>query len=792
MTIPGAQARLAQIVEALARLEEQKTALLNERSALLQQSMAHQAQYFSQSETPEAKVALFKQYFRGREDVYPFRWESKQGKAGYSPSCANEWQAGICNKPKTACSECAHQAFHRFDDSAINAHLRGQRTIGIYPLTAQNECYLLAFDFDKTDWFEAISALRNVCESLSIGYLVERSRSGQGGHLWLFFEKATEAKSSRQLGTALLNLTMDTYPALNFDCFDRMFPNQDVLPSGGMGNLIALPLQKQPRLSGNACFIDTDGGVVEDQWQALAATGKLSTDTIRQLLERLADYVDVEPQVAELKPWEKSTTLNTPKIDDCPATIDIVVADKLYIAIAVLPNKLVATLKKLAVFANPEFFKRQAMRFSTIGVPRYLCAAHIESGYLHLPRGLKGQVEALLEQQACTIRYQDKRYAGQRLPALHFEGTLRSQQAKALKALLENEHGLVIANTGFGKTVVALALIAKRAVNTLVLVHNKALAEQWIERCKIFLKDAEMGSLLGGKDKLNGRIDVATYQSLISRNGIDIHDKVDSYGQIIVDECHHIPASNYETLLKNVAPQFLVGFTATPKRQDGLEKLMYFQLGAVLFESKPASLTFSQTAYCCDTQIAFPATWVDGSEPVKITQLYQYLQDNASRNQLITRSIAQAIEAKRQCLVLSERKEHIAILSEQLNTQGINTIELHGGVSTKIRKQRIELIQKGLPERTVIIATGKYVGEGFDLPYLDTLFLALPISWKGIVAQYAGRIQRHHPNKTEVTVHDYVDDFPMLQRMWKKRANGYKAVGYSVKKIGSGTTNKLL
>ena len=301
-----------------------------------------------------------------------------------------------------------------------------------------------------------------------------------------------------------------------------------------------------------------------------------------------------------------------------------------------------------------------------------------------------------------------------------------------------------------------------------------------------------MGSLLGGKDKLNGRIDVATYQSLISRNGIDIHDKVDSYGQIIVDECHHIPASNYETLLKNVAPQFLVGFTATPKRQDGLEKLMYFQLGAVLFESKPASLTFSQTAYGCDTQIAFPATWVDGSEPVKITQLYQYLQDNASRNQLITRSIAQAIEAKRQCLVLSERKEHIAILSEQLNTQGINTIELHGGVSTKIRKQRIELIQKGLPERTVIIATGKYVGEGFDLPYLDTLFLALPISWKGIVAQYAGRIQRHHPNKTEVTVHDYVDDFPMLQRMWKKRANGYKAVGYSVKKIGSGTTNKLL
>lgn len=772
--------RLANIKAELEEIETRKAALLEESRLLTQQLTAEQAHYFNQYADPRAKLALFQNYFRGRNNIYPFRWESKKGKSGYSPSCANEWKTGVCNKPKIACSECHHQAFHPLDENAINAHLRGQRTIGIYPLTEQNQCYFLAFDFDKADWFEAITALRQVCDSLHIPNLVEKSRSGHGGHLWLFFDTATNAKTARQLGTALLNLTMDNYPTLNFDCFDRMFPNQDELPEGGFGNLIALPLQKQPRILGNASFIDKNGEVIGDQWQALASTVKITADVMLTLLERLKEYITIEPQELDSKPWEKQSPSISTKIQNCPDSIEIILADKLYIATDPLPSQLIASLKKLAVFGNPEFFKRQAMRFSTIGVPRYLSAAHIESGYLQLPRGLQSQVENLLDKQECSVSYQDKRQNGQSLSEVKFTGVLRAQQTKALKALLANEKGLVIANTGFGKTVVALALAAKRGVNTLVLVHNKALAEQWIERCKIFLNEFQMGSLLGGKDKLTGLLDVATYQSLICRNGVDINDKVYQYGQIIVDECHHIPASNYETLLKNVLPKYILGFTATPKRQDGLEKLMYFQLGDVLFESKPDSVKFSQMAYRCDTGTSFPKTWLDGSETIKITQVYQYLQDNEERSFLIANQISEAVQMDRKCLVLSERKEHISILSKLLKAKSISAIELHGGVTAKIRKQRIADMQAGLPNKTVVIATGKYVGEGFDLPYLDSLFLALPISWKGTVAQYAGRIQRHHPSKSEVTVYDFVDDLPMLQRMWKKRANGYKAVGYTV------------
>ncbi|MBE0350908.1 DEAD/DEAH box helicase [Pseudoalteromonas lipolytica] len=784
--------RLANIKAKLEEIETHKAALLEESRLLTQQLTAEQAHYFNQYADPRAKVALFQNYFRGRNNIYPFRWESKQGKSGYSPSCANEWKAGVCNKPKIACSECHHQAFHPLDENAINAHLRGQRTIGIYPLTEKNQCYFLAFDFDKADWFNAITALRQVCDSLHIPNLVEKSRSGHGGHLWLFFNAATNAKTARQLGTALLNLTMDNYPTLNFDCFDRMFPNQDELPEGGFGNLIALPLQKQPRMLGNASFIDKNGEVIGDQWQALASTAKITADVMLTLLERLKEYITIEPPELDSKPWEKQSPSISTKIQNCPDSIEIIQADKLYIATDPLPNQLIASLKKLAVFGNPEFFKRQAMRFSTIGVPRYLCAAHIESGYLQLPRGLQSQVENLLDKRECSVSYQDKRQNGQPLSEVKFTGVLRAQQAKALKALMANETGLVIANTGFGKTVVALALAAKREVNTLVLVHNKALAEQWIERCKIFLNEFQMGSLLGGKDKLTGLLDVATYQSLIGRNGVDINEKVYQYGQIIVDECHHIPALNYETLIKNVLPKYILGFTATPKRQDGLEKLMYFQLGDVLFESKPDSVQFSQTTYRCDTGTSFPKTWLDGSEAIKITQVYQYLQDHEARSLLIANQISEAVQMDRKCLVLSERKEHISILSKLLQAKGISAIELHGGVTAKIRKQRIADMQAGLPNKTVVIATGKYVGEGFDLPYLDALFLALPVSWKGTVAQYAGRIQRHHPGKSEVTVYDFVDDLPMLQRMWKKRANGYKAVDYTVLEKNQETNKKLI
>ena len=305
----------------------------------------------------------------------------------------------------------------------------------------------------------------------------------------------------------------------------------------------------------------------------------------------------------------------------------------------------------------------------------------------------------------------------------------------------------------------------------------------------MFLTNVEVGSLLGGKDKLSYQVDVATYQSLVSRNGLDIKPAIEKYGQIIIDECHHLPASNYEALIKSTNALYIHGLTATPKRQDGLEKLMHFQLGGVVFKATTSTHKFEQHVKVINTRISFPKSWDDPEQKPHISEVYKYLMLNQQRNQLIIKAVIESVKNKRIVMVLTERKEHITILSEMLTSEGVNVIELHGSISAKQRQQRIEKLQQHNPNadtsendsnnQFVILATGKYVGEGFDLPYLDTLFITLPIAWKGILAQYAGRIQREWSAKKVIQVYDFVDDYITLKRMWAKREKGYKALGYS-------------
>jgi len=773
--------KLAKIDARLQLINEERLALLNERQGLITQHEAELAQNFNLHASPESKIDLFLSYFKGRNDVYPFRWESKNGKSGYSPACWNEWQPKVCNKPKISCTDCKNQNFKVPDHKAIYGHLKGIKTVGIYPLLSDNSTYLLAADFDKEDWLEAVSAFATTCESLNVPYLLERSRSGDGGHIWIFFSEAVTASDARRLGNGLLRKTMELYPLLSFDCFDRLFPNQDIMPEGGFGNLIALPLQLEPRKYNNSVFINSEGVPYNDQWSILAATRKVTKAQLQLYLEQLNAYVEIAPDCIENnEPWKKFNENDSIKINDCPQRVILTLADQLYVPIANLPGKLTSKLKHCAVFSNPEFYKRQALRLSTIGTSRYICAAHIENSYLILPRGCLAEIINIMSEQAIEIEYCDKRFLGSKLERIKFTGKLKSQQKKAVDALFEQSNGVFVASTGFGKTVTGLALIAKRKVSTLILVHNRQLAEQWLERIKVFLANVEVGSLLGGKDKLTYEVDVATYQSLVSRNGIDIKPAIEKYGQILIDECHHLPASNYECLIKSVNAKYIHGFTATPKRQDGLEKLMHFQIGSVVYKAAATASSFEQYVKVVNTNTCFPPEWLIPETKPHISQVYKHLVCNKTRNEMIVNGIKQSVNNGRSVMVLTERKEHIKLLAEMMTNRGIQVVELHGGISAKQRQERIAFLSKkpSQEEPVVILATGKYVGEGFDLPHLDTLFITLPIAWKGILAQYAGRIQREWSNKKVIQVYDFIDDFPTLKRMWKKRESGYKALGY--------------
>lgn len=781
--------QLSQIDDRLTALEQEKAELLAKRHQLIESREKVFAASFNRFASEEAKVALFLSYFKGRPDVYPKRWTNREGKSGYSPHCANFWVGGVCLKRDAVpgkCKDCNHQAHVPYDEATIYSHLRGEIVAGIYPLLPDNKTHLLAFDFDKEDWFATVVALCGACDSFNIPYLVERSRSGNGGHVWLFFEEAIEASMVRKLGMGLLNKAMELYPELSFECFDRIFPNQDIMPQGGFGNLIALPLQKEARMLGNSSFIHPDGIRCADQWAKLASTARLSLDFVDELISKLdVDFgVASEPAEKGLKPWEHNAASRSKGLDDkiegCPAEIIITLADQIYIPIDQLPGKLTSTLKHLAVFSNPEFYKKQALGFSTNGISKLVWSSHIEGNFLHLPRGVFAAVKTLIEQQEIAMTIQDNRESGDKLVGIKFTGKLKSEQSKAVNTLKEDFNGVLEAATGFGKTVVALALIAKRKVSTLILVHNKNLAEQWQQRAAVFLTGVNVGFLFGGKNKLSGEVDIATYQSLVGKHDKEINPAFYNYGQIIVDECHHLSAATYTHLLNSTEATYIHGITATPKRADGLEKLMHYQLGPVVYKAKSAAKSFEQVAIIKDTATSFDSAWSDPATKPHISEVYKHLYTDQNRNQLICSDICEAVQADHSVMVLTERKEHITLLAELLGEQNIEVVELHGSIAAKKRKERIEYIQTNEGKRFVILATGKYVGEGFDLPYLDTLFITLPIAWRGILAQYAGRIQREWSSKKQIRVFDYVDELPMLKRMWAKREKGYKALGYSL------------
>jgi superfamily II DNA or RNA helicase len=799
--------KLDQLRQELADIESRRQRIMQEITRFESDSTTfcgtntETANGFCNASATKDKIKLFRSLFRGREDVYPRRFESmKTGKSGYQPSCKNEWVGGVCEKPKVKCSNCNHREYLPVTDNVIEWHLRGNNpqgygnkdfTMGIYPMLIDEKCLFLAADFDKSTWQKDIHAYAKTCAEMNIPISIERSRSGNGGHAWMFFDEPIPCMKARAIASYILTETMEHRPELGLDSYDRFFPNQDTLPQGGFGNLIALPLQKKPRESGNSIFLDENFEPYSDQWQYLSRIIKIERDQVETLFKNAfgkGRIIGLRIPITEEddKPWEvpPSGKNKSQIVGPFPKSIEIVLANQIFISKDDLSPSLRNALIRLAAFQNPEFYQKQAMRMPTYNTPRVICCAEDFSKHIALPRGCLDDVAELLKELNIQVIIQDKQFSGETVD-MKFNGQLYPEQKKAAKALLEHDNGILAATTAFGKTVIAAHIMAKRQVNTLVLVHRRQLQEQWKARLEQFLNiDTEkIGQIGAGKRKLTGKIDIAIIQSLSKKGKVD--DIVSNYGHLIIDECHHISAPSFEAIARQFKGKYITGLSATVTRKDGHHPIIYMNCGPVRYrvcaKSQAEKRAFNHRLIVRNTSFELPQD-LQVKDKVTISDLYAALTHHIPRNAMIVEDVMEAICNGRFPALLTERREHLEYFRERFEDRIDNLIVFQGGMGKKqlaTAQEKLDNLSEG--KSSLILATGRYLGEGFDQPRLDTLFLALPVSWKGTIAQYAGRLHRDHHSKSEVVIYDYADmNVPMLSKMYHRRLRGYKAIGYNV------------
>jgi superfamily II DNA or RNA helicase/very-short-patch-repair endonuclease len=750
--------------------------------------------------TPETKISLFRSLFRGREEVYPRRFESrKTGRAGYQPACGNEWVRGICEKPRIKCSDCPHQRWLPVTDEVIRWHLSGEDdrhqpfVMGVYPMLVDEKCWFLAADLDRADWRQDALAFIETCTARGIPAALERSRSGNGGHVWIFFEDPVAATLARKLGAHLLTETMERRPEIGFDSYDRFFPNQDTLPKGGFGNLIALPLQKTAREQGNSVFVDNTLTPWPDQWEFLSSQPRMPAAQVESIVQEATAQGRItgvrsahSDDIDSLEPWNLTPSRRRAiaLTGVMPERIPLVLGDALYIPKAELPPSLRNALLRLAAFQNPEFYKARAMRLTTHDKPRIISCAEDHPEHIALPRGCLEEAAELLRAAGTEAILQDERCQGTPLP-LTFQGTLRGDQHAAAAAMLPHDTGVLAATTAFGKTVLGAWLIARRSVNTLILVHRQQLLEQWIERLSEFLglKPKDIGRLGGGKKKLTGNLDVALIQSLVKKG--EVLDLVADYGHLIVDECHHLSAHSFELVARRAKARYVTGLSATVARKDGHHPIIFMQCGPVRHRvdarAQAAARPSAHEVLVRSTRF-LPEGNADEDQRREYQRLCDTMVHSEIRNRMICDDVLAAISAGRTPVILTERTSHLEIFATALRPHVADVITLQGGMGRKLLTaalNQLAAVPAGAPR--VLLATGRFLGEGFDDPRLDTLFLTMPVSWRGTIAQYAGRLHRLHDGKRLVQIYDDADlEVPMLSRMFDRRCQGYEAIGYTM------------
>ena len=821
MSSDPTSAKFSELQKTIAELETRLAALDSERAEVSFELDALQSRLCQEIEAAESrlavpdapvthnssadeKIALIRSLFRGRDDVYARRWESqKTGKSGYQPACQNEWMSGLCDKRRVKCADCPNREFLPLTDTVIRNHVAGSEqggannsrgfVIGIYPMLGDETCWFLATDFDKATWQEDAAAFMETCALYSVPAGLERSRSGNGGHVWVFFAESIPASLARQLGAFLVTDTMKRRPEIGFDSYDRFFPNQDTLPGGGFGSLIALPFQGAVRKQGNTLFLDDRFVPYRDQWAFLSSLEPMSRSQIVSIVERaqrsgqivgvrmvVTDEYDDEPWA--IPPSRKFSEL--PIQGPLPDSVKLVLGNQVYVEKEQLPAELRNRLIRLAAFQNPEFYKAQAMRLPTFGKPRIISCAEDFAKHIGLPRGCLDEISELMRCQGIKVELQDERCSGAPIQ-VEFQGELTPEQTKAASALMSHDTGVLAAGTAFGKTIVAINMIARRKVNTLVLVHRRQLLDQWVARLSAFLDidPKRIGTIGGGKRRPTGIIDVALLQSLY-RKGI-VADVVADYGHMVVDECHHISASSFERVARACKARYVLGLSATPARKDGHHPIIFMQCGPIRYRdsarAQAAQRPFEHKLIVRRTDFVLPPE-LSAQERPPIQDVYSAIIADSRRNNMILDDVIIAVEQGRSPIVITERKEHLESLANELGKALRNVIVLKGGMGARQRGAvYAELAAIPDTEERVILATGRYLGEGFDDARLDTLFLTMPISWKGTIAQYAGRLHRLHSGKNEVRVYDYADlDVPILARMHGKRLKGYQAIGYTL------------
>ena len=755
----------------------------------------------------QEKVDLFRRLFKGREDVFARRWYSRtSGKSGYQPVCENEWNPQLCDKKSLKCSDCPNRKFSPLKYDDYFRHLSGKDeygrdVIGIYVILEDNTCNFLCADFDDKNcehgYKNDVLAYVSVCDEWNIPYSIERSRSGLGAHVWIFFENPVAAAKARKLGNTILTEAMNRDGRISFKSYDRFFPNQDYLLEGGFGNLVALPLQGKSRKKGNSVFVDKNFDEHPDQWDYLLHVNTFSEKGLEELLDTHSNTSPMGEfsKTNESEPWKVPIADKIKKEDFC-GCINIIRSNQLYFHLKELTPKVLNHLKRIASFKNPEFYSRQALRFSTHSTPRIISCADINDEYLALPRGCEDAIHDFLRENNVECLWTDETNHGCHISTT-FNGGLRDEQAEAVEALSSERTGILSATTAFGKTVAAIGLIAKLQVNTLVLVHTKALLDQWKNELEKFLtidftpeetnqnrgrkkKSSPIGTLCSSGDSLHGLVDVVIMQSCF--NNKEVKSFVRNYGMVIVDECHHVSAVSFEQILKNVIANHVYGLTATPIRKDGQQPIIFMQCGPVRYTADAKYQMKSQTFQRLLVLRFTSFRMIDEHNPA-YTKVMPLLSKDQYRNEVIINDVRAVLEAKRSPIILTSLTEHVNILADMLRPYCKNVVTLIGSASTKEKRQNMERLNS-IPaeEPFVIVATGKYVGEGFDYPRLDTLFMALPVSWKGIVAQYAGRLHREYNGKNEVEIYDYIDiHIPVCESMYRKRMKGYAAIGYSIK-----------
>lgn len=719
---------------------------------------------------PATKVAFFRAMFACRQDVYATRWENaRTGRAGWVPAVPGGWRKG---------SGASRPQYLPLTDKILAAHLSGELHVGLYPLKVDNRCHWLAADFDgPAALLDALSYLK-AARALGAPAALEVSRSGVGAHVWLFFTGAVPSATARRLGMGLLREAMTLRGEMDLSSYDRLFPSQDTLPGPDtIGNLIAAPLQGQCRRRGATVFLDL--GTLEpqeDQWAYLSTVGRITPKELDRLADRAA-AVTTGSKVDRLS-RASASRIHPPAPPFIPARLGAGLAlDR-----ATLPAALLATLKHAASMPNPVFYERERRRMSTYNLPRFLRCYDEDLENFTVPRGLRDSVEALVAEAGSRLQVTDARPE----PAQHefsFTAQLGLDQARAADALSAHELGMLVAPPGAGKTVIACALIAKHAVPTLVLVDRKPLLEQWRARLLEFL-GVSAGQLGGGKDRRTGVVDIATLQTLSKRT--DVSEVSAAYGLVIVDECHHVPAVAFENAVRQIPVRRWLGLTATPYRRDGLNELIFQQCGPVRHEIKHSDRDTLDGASALRREVLVHRTGFafdtddDLSRPGAIQAVYRALVDDPVRNEQVLTDVHAALEAGRHCLVLTQWTRHVELLAEALRGLGHNPVVLRGGLGVKARAAALSRLvpQDGGPP-LLAVATGSYLGEGFDCPALDTLFLVAPIAFKGRLVQYVGRIVRPHPRKVLAQVHDYHDaDVGVLAHSLNKRAPGYLSLGF--------------